>query len=79
MQFGKILLLLGLILFVLAIPIANLLGGMATGGPDVPWWKFWEAFFIAETIPILMILIGIVIMIIISWRRRKIEEDDGSY
>ncbi|QKE72067.1 hypothetical protein HPK19_04320 [Arthrobacter citreus] len=78
MRFGKIILLLGLILFFLAIPVGSIIGTMAVAGPGAPKSAFWDGFLFIEAIPMLMMLIGIVIMVIISWRR-KIEEDDGYY
>ncbi len=73
---GKIILTFGAVLIVITLPLAYFIGVMATDDPYGPWWAFWSGFFFIEGIPTLIALIGLIIMAIIKWRKRKITKDN---
>ena len=66
MKQGKLIIIIGIVLFVLAFPLALLIGGFATDDPNGPWWAFFYGFFFIEAIPTLFILMGIIQMIMIK-------------
>ncbi|MFB7140184.1 hypothetical protein ACFCYN_11060 [Gottfriedia sp. NPDC056225] len=74
MFFGKVLLTIGTILFILALPVAYFIGGMSTDDPNAPWWAFWAGFFFIEGIPILIILSSLVIIKIVKRDEKKYKE-----
>ncbi|MEH6939347.1 hypothetical protein V7056_16105 [Bacillus sp. JJ664] len=76
MEVGKGILISGAVLFALAFPMAFFIGGMATDDPYGPWWAYWAGFFYIEGIPTLIMLIGLIIIAIIKWRKRKITIDN---
>ncbi|MFJ7406115.1 MULTISPECIES: hypothetical protein [unclassified Lysinibacillus] len=65
-------------LIVIATPFAFFIGGMATDSPTSTMKDFWTGFFIAQAIPLLILIIAILKWLIIDLRKIKKRVDSDN-